>query len=33
MKKTLSGERKDKLLTFKKKINHYLNESNNNVFQ
>ena len=33
MKKTLSGECKNKFLTFKKEINYYLNESNNDVFQ
>ena len=31
MKKTLNNERKNKLLTFKKKIDHNLNKSNNNV--
>ena len=32
MKKTLSGERKNKFLTLEKEINYNLNESNNNVF-
>ena len=29
----LNNERKDKFLTLKKRINHNLNKSNNNVFQ
>ena len=32
MKGTLNNEYKNKFLTFKKKINYNLNESNNNVF-
>ena len=31
-KRALSDKRKNKFLTLKKKINHYLNKSNDNVF-
>ena len=32
MKRTLSSERKNKFLIFKKEINYNLNESSDNVF-